>query len=616
MLIAIGVLNFGIGFFVWWKDRRNPVHRAFALFSTGASLWIAGFGALLFTHNEAFIPLLNLGGLTLVAGLFRFSLVFPNPHSSINVPWGLYIPFLFGYIAALYPGFIIEHVVFVAGHATPTQGPWFPLYALGLSIYTGASLYLLSRSYRRATRIERMRLQYFVLGIATFIVLALLCDVLLPAVGIFSLNIVGPAASVVSIIATAYAILKHELLDIRIVLQRGIMYTTLASVIIAAYATLVTLFGIVYGTTTGSILMSAGITTILGILGAPFIERYLRRVTNAFFFKDSYDYAESLHALSEALHRNLEFADMDREARAILDAIFHPTSINIKETGEVVLGDKRSGDPYTRTDIRLIETFSHQAAIAFERARLFTLTKAHAQELEAKVQERTEQLRSAQAHQEQMLTEIAHHLQTPLSIVQLKLEELKRLAPSDTQVGVVESSLARLSTFMYSLLRLAKLEHTDTLSLKPISLTELLKDIVEEMTIIAESRSITVRADIQESLWVRGDAEHLREAMLNVLSNSVKYMSNDRRREITCSATQIGHWIAITISDTGIGIAPHDLPRVFSRFYRVPGTEHVARGSGLGLAITERIVTGHGGTISMTSEVGVGTATTIRLPAL
>jgi signal transduction histidine kinase len=111
---------------------------------------------------------------------------------------------------------------------------------------------------------------------------------------------------------------------------------------------------------------------------------------------------------------------------------------------------------------------------------------------------------------------------------------------------------------------------------------------------------------------VAADATRLQHALGNILENAVTY--TDRGDRITLSATLTDHGVAFSIADTGIGIPSHHLPKVFDRFFRIPGQSR-GSGTGLGLAIAREIVAAHGGSISCESEAGRGTSFRIVLPA-
>jgi signal transduction histidine kinase len=112
---------------------------------------------------------------------------------------------------------------------------------------------------------------------------------------------------------------------------------------------------------------------------------------------------------------------------------------------------------------------------------------------------------------------------------------------------------------------------------------------------------------------VMGDERQLEHVVMNLLTNASKFTPEGG--EISVDARRLGDEVVISVRDSGIGIAADDLPRVFSRFYRGSGRAAEIPGTGLGLAIVQGIVTQHGGSVSIESEVGVGTTVTLVLAA-
>jgi signal transduction histidine kinase len=116
----------------------------------------------------------------------------------------------------------------------------------------------------------------------------------------------------------------------------------------------------------------------------------------------------------------------------------------------------------------------------------------------------------------------------------------------------------------------------------------------------------------EETLIVVGDAARLKQVLVNLASNGVKY--NRDQGELSFGAHQVDGDVCISVRDTGIGIPQESLDRIFDRFYRAPGAENVVRGSGLGLNVAKALVEAHGGSIDVESVVGEGTTFRIFLP--
>jgi two-component system phosphate regulon sensor histidine kinase PhoR len=111
---------------------------------------------------------------------------------------------------------------------------------------------------------------------------------------------------------------------------------------------------------------------------------------------------------------------------------------------------------------------------------------------------------------------------------------------------------------------------------------------------------------------IQGDYDKIKQAILNLLSNAIKY--NRPNGKIILAAENQQKDVLITVKDSGIGIPKEHMERLFTKFYRVPGSEKHAQGTGLGLSIVKRIIEGHGGQISVDSVRGEGTTFKISLP--
>ena len=128
-----------------------------------------------------------------------------------------------------------------------------------------------------------------------------------------------------------------------------------------------------------------------------------------------------------------------------------------------------------------------------------------------------------------------------------------------------------------------------------------------------EAAGLTVETALPDDLpLIEADRGKIKQVLINLLSNAVKY--NRRGGKIRIAAYVENSHLAFTVSDTGHGIAPEHLKRLFEKFYRVPGSEQRATGSGLGLYICKRIVEAHNGSIRVHSKVGEGTTFVVTLP--
>jgi signal transduction histidine kinase len=650
-LLAAACINVLIGLYALYVRPRRITTHALVLFAVGLGVWVGSFFLLLYTHNFFYDKVNHYAGLLFIGGLFLLALTFPDkkfrPEYLIA-----YLPFVIGVVFVMRGGVVTSDAFGPGDSVNPTQGPLFVFYAIGLLTYLLVSLIIFVRTYRALRGIERLRMKYLFLGIAIFVLPVCICDIGLPVIGFTYLNLVGPLASVGFVIATCYAVIRHQLMDIRVVIQRGTIYSLLISLIVGAYIILLLSISNLFDADMGiAAPLSASIVTIVGIVTIPRIERYFRRVTDKVFFKDRYDYASALEALSVTLNTHIRLFDLAPSLLDTLSSILRPNSLEFihvatgttfssnsshhfhldsapnvplggtriavstrdSTIGLFTLGPKRSGDPYTVEDRRLLRTFASQAAVALEKTELYEQLRAYSDSLEEKVEERTRSITELQQKQRELFDDISHALQTPLTVLKGTLELQKTDSEKEAySLTSMTASVDDLSMLINNMLRLARMNSLpEEEEFKALSLSELVENVIEYVEIICQQEKITVVKDIQAGLEILGNEKQLSEAVTNLLSNAVKYIGSGPVREIRVIVQTTGTVIEIHVSDTGIGIPQESLSDIFDRFYRAH--KH-GTGTGLGLAIVKRIVERHGGTIHAESALGKGTRFTISFP--
>jgi signal transduction histidine kinase len=209
----------------------------------------------------------------------------------------------------------------------------------------------------------------------------------------------------------------------------------------------------------------------------------------------------------------------------------------------------------------------------------------------------------------------SHELRAPLTVVQANLDLLKsgRVSNGEREMAVAEAhaEAGRMTRLVADLLVLARADAGVPIRRNPVELDRVLLDVVGETRHLARGQRLDVAAI--EPVTVRGDADRLKQLLLNLCENAIKYTPEGGR--ITVAIRRDGNDALITVVDTGIGIAATDLPHVFERFYRAdPARARDPGGSGLGLSIAEWAATEHGGTVRLTSTHGEGTTAAVRIP--
>ncbi len=212
----------------------------------------------------------------------------------------------------------------------------------------------------------------------------------------------------------------------------------------------------------------------------------------------------------------------------------------------------------------------------------------------------------------------SHELKTPLTVLRGEVETAlhgETLPPAQRERLQSElEELDRLARIVDGLTLLTKADAgLVTVELKPLPFADLVRDCFADTQILAQMSGISVKLSECEPVTISGDAHRLRQLLLNLADNSVKYNHRGGRIEMSLRA-QVG-FAEFTISNTGPGIAPVDVPRVFDRFFRGdPAHGTTIEGCGLGLSIAQWIVSAHKGRITAASDLGALTTITVRLP--
>jgi len=229
-----------------------------------------------------------------------------------------------------------------------------------------------------------------------------------------------------------------------------------------------------------------------------------------------------------------------------------------------------------------------------------------------------DRLERAFAQQRRFAADASHELRTPLTIIKGDLDVVRRRPRSraeyEAAIDRVDEEVTRLGALMEDLLTLARADSGQAeLAREFVYFDALVDDVVARLRRLAEAGGLALETRLARDVAVVGDAARLRQMVLNLVSNAVKYTPAEGRVRVTLTG-QDG-WARLEVADTGIGIAPADLPHVFDRFFRADEARaRTEGGTGLGLAIARWTVEAHGGCLTVASQPGKGSVFTVLLP--
>ncbi len=213
----------------------------------------------------------------------------------------------------------------------------------------------------------------------------------------------------------------------------------------------------------------------------------------------------------------------------------------------------------------------------------------------------------------------AHELRTPLAVMR-NIAEVALRSPRDQEhyrrvLGDVLEEVERMTRLAEQLLFLCREDAgLVPLAMKGMRLDELMREVTEHMSVVAEAKGLTMESRDLARCPVRADADQLRRVLFNFLDNAIKFTPAGGTIRVGLNTSDRN--ACLTVSDTGVGIPAEHIPHVFERFYRVdPARGQESSGTGLGLAICRSVAEAHGGHVRIESEVGRGTRVILMIPA-
>ncbi len=250
-----------------------------------------------------------------------------------------------------------------------------------------------------------------------------------------------------------------------------------------------------------------------------------------------------------------------------------------------------------------------------------TAIRKRAVELEAVVNERTQELKTQKQmvesllnHKNELFANVTHEFKTPLALIKGPAEQLLNdndLYPHKSKLNMIKRNANRLLVMVGQILKLSEVEQEKAVVRESQDVRPVLNMLYESYHMLAEAKNIDLQVDNQSSAHIYATAEFLEMVIGNLLSNAIKFTSLGGR--VLLSSHDHDKQVIITVKDSGGGIADKDQAAVFDRFTRLD-THRNIQGTGIGLAVVKEITMANGGQVHLDSELGKGSTFTITMP--
>jgi signal transduction histidine kinase len=309
---------------------------------------------------------------------------------------------------------------------------------------------------------------------------------------------------------------------------------------------------------------------------------------------------------------------------------------NLNSLIEVPLGTQASGhigfltimnrdeNAYTDNDLSLVAQVAAQVTPAIQNAMSHeqALELAESREKQSLAEAKSIELERVNEAKSSFLAMVSHELRTPLTSISAYTDLIERNRSGNLtekqvrQLGVVSRNSAHLSRLISDLLDISKIESPEfTLTKANFDISEIVVELVESLEPLAAAKLQTITSFIDEDIELVADRQKLTQVVSNLVENAIKY--SPESAEISVSTSRVDDAAKVVIRDNGYGISQSDQDQIFEAFFRSRTEENwEVPGTGLGLALVKRIISMHGGTVTLDSKIGAGSTFTILLPIL
>ncbi len=679
-----------LGLFIIVSNPRKPVNRALLAFFTGLFLWLLANLLTNLSGNPSvslFFARTTLIGVCLMMATFVVFAKIYTKQSHFGRKDVLKIAAAPALIAVLFPTSLNIVSIKAFGAETVTGPIYFPLSIL-LVAYFIWGFTVLGRYYKHSRdSMERTRLRYIFAGFGLAVIPGVVTNSVLPALGHNQAILYGPNSVLFIVVFMTVGIVKHRLLDVRLIVARSIAYVLLISSIIGFYGVFVFVFASrIFGSNAFSQQVVPVFVSIFLAFTIQPLRKYFDRVSNQFFYRDAYDSQVFLDELNNVLVSNIELKKLATESMAVMGknlksdyialwtretedsprrvisdsprkigdnaiATIDKLTEGIQEKvlvtdylddkalalkkiltssdvailirldssveqrtrglGYLLLGAKKSGNPYNTQDIQVLEIIANELVITVQNALRFEEIENFNATLQQKVDDATRKLQRANEKltaldetKDEFISMASHQLRTPLTSVKgyvsMVLEgDAGELQPM--QKKLLEQSFASSQRMVYLIADLLNLSRLRTgkfvIETKPTNLADVIESEVEQLKASAAGRGLTLDFKKPKTFTpLMLDEVKIRQVIMNFSDNAIYYTPAGGKIDISLKETKDS--VEFTVNDNGIGVPALEQRHLFTKFYRAKNAQKARPdGTGLGLFMAKKVIIAQGGAL-------------------
>jgi signal transduction histidine kinase len=695
------------------SNRKSIQKQYFAYFLIFCVIWSIGDALMLFTRSADWIYvgqfLYMQSPLFVTFFILLFAYSYPDEAKISRRPFIVAFLLLSGYsvaIAAKINYFmVLTRISPDTNVITPIQ-PGYSIYTLYFTIFSLWYVIVLWRKNKSAKGTKKYLLQYFLFAITISTIMAMFSNLLIPNIkGYMQYVWIGPLASLLLATMVSIVIIRHQFLDIRLIVARSIGYILSLGTIAATYSFF--LFSIAntlrtnYSQNIQEVFYVA--VTMVSVLSYPVIKRWFDKATNHVFYQDAYDPQVFLDRLNKVLVGTIDTEVLLTQSAIVIGDTLRPTfcvfgvkepnnklrhiigdakvnfdehtiaslrkmipatgskvlitdeldeeDVHLRDSlrkrniavlcqltnspqgvkaeyGYMVLGSKRSGNPYSRPDIRTLEIITDELTIALQNAILFEEINNFNKTLQDKIDRATKELvrtndklKALDKTKDDFVSMASHQLRTPLTSVKgylsMVLEgDSGKITP--LQQNLLQQAYISSQRMVYLITDLLNVSRLKTgrfiIVASPTNLVDVIDGELAQLQDIAKGRGLTLKYNKPKHFsLLMLDESKVRQVIMNFVDNAIYYTPSGGT--IKVELTETASSVECLIVDNGMGVPRDEQHSLFTKFYRASNARKARPdGTGLGLYMAKKVVVAQNGAIIFKSREGQGSTFGFSFP--